>query len=97
MAQPRRSLGALAGPDRAVAGRLELGGGEGGVGGLQLLQADDVGARVGQPGAEVGEALDDVVDVEGGDPHAGASYLRSDGIANLAEVARATGAVLFHA
>src|SRR6185312_8430912 len=61
---------ALPRPRRCIARRLELAGREGGVRTLQLLQADDVGPGFLEPGEQAREALDDVVDVEGGDPHA---------------------------
>ncbi len=61
--------GPLAAPDRPVAGLPDCGDGEGGVLGLELLQADGVRPRLLQPRQQVGQALDDVVDVEGGDLH----------------------------
>ena len=61
--------GTLSPPDRAVARRLYGGDREGAILSLQLLQADHVRLRDGQPVDQVGQALVDVVDVEGRDPH----------------------------
>jgi hypothetical protein len=61
--------GLLAAPQRVVAGLAQFRLRECLVGGLQFLQADDVGPRALQPGEQVRQAAVDVVDVEGGDLH----------------------------
>jgi hypothetical protein len=54
-------------PDRAVAGLLDFGDREGGIGCLELLQAGDVRLLLLQPGQQRGQARADAVDVEGGE------------------------------
>ena len=47
---------------------------EGLVGAFDLLQADDVGAALLQPGGQAVHALADRIDVPGGDAHGGFSF-----------------------
>src|SRR5690606_31864435 len=56
-------------PERAVAGVADRCLGKGRVGGLQLLQADDVGGRLGQPFEQPRQPAVDAIDVERGDLH----------------------------
>ena len=62
----------LAAPDRAVAGLLDCAFGKIAVGSLQLLKRDDVRLGRLEPRQKIGEALVDIVDVEGRDLHAAA-------------------------
>ena len=62
----------LAAPDRAVSGLLDCVFGEIAVGSLQLLKRDDVRLGRLEPRQKIGEALVDIVDVEGRDLHAAA-------------------------
>jgi hypothetical protein len=57
-------------PYRSVSSRLDGGEWKGVLFRLQLLKADDVRLTFSHPDKQVGEALVDVVDVKGGDPHA---------------------------
>ena len=61
--------GLLPPPHRAIARLAQGRRGEFAVGGLQLLQRDDVGLGLPQPGEQVRQAAVDVVDVEAGDLH----------------------------
>ena len=62
----------LAAPDRAIAGLLDCVFGKIAVGSLQLLERDDVRLGRLEPRQKIGEALVDIVDVEGRDLHAAA-------------------------
>src|SRR5262249_24208595 len=61
--------GLFSAPRRAVGCLLDCGSGKLGIRRLQLLQRDHVGLGYTQPVQEIGEALVDVVDVEGRDLH----------------------------
>ena len=76
----------LAFPDRAVAGFTQRLRGKIPVGRFQLLQADDIGCRGGQPRQQMIETAIDIVDVESGDPHAARAQPRSSQRSRISSV-----------
>ena len=67
----------LAPPDRAISGLLDCAFREVAVGSLQLLKRDDVRLGRLEPRQKIGEALVDIVDVEGRDLHAAARWAQA--------------------